>query len=200
MFKPEFVRKLKKNNISTNAKKTMERVKEVWRSLNSAERVEVLTFADIKKISVERAYKTGGISAKIAIALAQMLDIDPRYFTGEVNEKGNFDSAVAAKILHDLGYDTGKADITKGKKAEAKPAKAPVAANKAPEQPVEKAPQDISVISVELAKLLSKDTNSTLNELKEEDIILLLKSLSVQAEFSEEKKKRLALVKGLLLL
>jgi len=59
---------------------------------------------------------------------------------------------------------------------------------------------DLSSISVELSKLLSDNAKHKLDDLTEDDTILLLKSLNVQSNFSEDKKNKLALVKCMLLL
>jgi len=52
----------------------------------------------------------------------------------------------------------------------------------------------------ELSKLMTPDVQARINKLTHDDFVTLLQSLSVQAEFSKEKKDRLAVIKCLLLL
>ncbi|MCL1877659.1 MAG: hypothetical protein FWF80_02245, partial [Defluviitaleaceae bacterium] len=60
-------------------------------------------------------------------------------------------------------------------------------------------PPDMYGITRELAKLLSSDVRAKLNKVSDDDVLLLFRSLSVQATFNEEKQSRLALIKCLLL-
>jgi hypothetical protein len=75
-------------------------------------------------------------------------------------------------------------------------------ATPAPGQPIDitsKTPA-LNTLSAETYKLLSSESYGKVEKLTEEDMMLLLRSLSVQAEFSANKKERLTLVKQLLLL
>ncbi|MDR0273005.1 MAG: hypothetical protein LBI27_06780, partial [Clostridiales bacterium] len=130
MIKTDFIRTLKKNNISENAEATMQRIKEVWAPLKKPVRDQILALADMKKVSVERAYKTGGASAKVIISIAQILDIDPLYLMGEAKEKGTFNNDRVIKLLQRLGYDVDNRIIGRRRKlaAEATPAASPAAA------------------------------------------------------------------------
>jgi len=199
MLKPEFIRSLKKNNISANPEKTMERIRSVWQPLKRPVREEILSLAAMKKVSVERAYKTGGASAKVILSIAQVLGIDPHYLTGESDKQGTFSNEIAIKFLTSLGYGIGKSDI--GRRRRAKPEIESANATDSEEESTEAAKTlDLRTISMELSKLLSNDVKNKLNDLTDDDIILLLKSLSVQAGFNEDKRNRLVLIKCMLLL
>jgi len=231
MLKAEFIQGLGKKNISNNAELTMERIRATWQKLDNAKRNEIFALGDMKKVSVERAYKTGGVSAKVIIAIAQVLDIDPLYLIGESDEKGTFDTSNIVKRLADWGYEVGKGDIIRVKKAKSQTEESPVAESKTVKNlsdntvsednaevvnnakpksdaiPTQTSalhsamPQtDLSMMSIELPKLLSDNARHKLDDLTEDDVILLIKSLNVQANFSEDKKNRLALVKCMLLL
>ncbi|MCL2355537.1 MAG: hypothetical protein FWC70_00065 [Defluviitaleaceae bacterium] len=203
MLKSEVIRNLKKNNVSKNAEKTKVRVREMWAPLKRDVREEILSLADIKKVSIERAYKTGGVSARVIVAMSQVLDVDPRWFAGEVDEQGVFDVDAVRKYLNGLGYDIGKQDIAKKADSSAPETLKKPGAKPKTETPdsdfIPDASSDMYNITRELAKLLSKDIRTKLDELSEEDVTLLIKSLTVQADFNEEKHSRLALVKCLLL-
>lgn len=218
-------------NISKTPEKTMERIREAWRPLDSAKRNEILTLADMKKVSVERAYKTGGASAKVVVAIAQVLDIDPLYLIGDSDNQGSFDNDRVIKMLTELGYNVDKSDIARKRTVKPQVDTASAANTAVSEMPpsntaveeitkiadtanaeeittsyqsfvprTETSSTDLSAMSVELSKLLSPNAKYKLDDLTEDDTILLLKSLNVQANFSEEKKNRLALVKCMLLL
>ncbi|MCL1844492.1 MAG: hypothetical protein FWF77_01150 [Defluviitaleaceae bacterium] len=222
MFKLEVIQSLKKVNVSKNAEKTKARVREVWAPLEREVREEILKLGDIKKVSIERAYKTGGVSARVLVAMAQVLNIDPRWFTGEVDVKSTFDGDVVRKYLNGLGYDIDKTAV--GRRKASKPPKAavteaateaavterkkpgPKPGSRAGAKSGRKAASfptsddgDMFNITRELSDFLSKDLKAKLDKIPEEDVMRLIQSLSVQASFSEDKKARLTLVKCLLL-
>jgi hypothetical protein len=193
MLKPELIQSLKKSNISKNAEKTKERVRAVWAPLVRTKRNAVLALADMKQVTVQRAYKFGGISARVALAMAQILDIDPRWLTGETDEKGVYDVEQVIKYLKKQGYDIGKSDVSRGKvspepKAEAKPAA------KAATKPATKI--EAKPLPVKQAK---SQTQSRVDKLTEDEVVLLVRSLTIQAEYSAEKQQKLSQIKSLLL-
>ena len=134
------------------------------------------------------------------------------------------------QFLKDLGYDVSKNDIVKQRKSmlksepslqEDSPGVAETEVDNASTQdspePVKikvDVPQksvfhasmttwgqsNIEAMSAEVAKLLDVDTHSRLGDLSNEDVVLLLESLMVQADFSSYKKNLLVLVKQLLLI
>jgi hypothetical protein len=217
MLKPEFIRGMKQKNISKNAEKTKERIRATWQPLKKQQREELLALADMSKITVERAYKTGGASAKIIIAFAQTLDIDPRYLTGEIDEQGYFNKEIAINFLTDLGYKIDNDDFTRQKKVKAKSTKKSEETKTASETSAVYAneecvcqenkdtstmplKEEISAIFSDYAKKIRADNASSLDNLTEDDITLLLKSLNLQAKYSDEKSDNLMLIKYLLLL
>lgn len=227
MLKAEFIKELKQTNVSESMEKTMERLRATWSPLATPEREEILTLAGLKKPSIERAYKTGNVSAKILAAVSQVLSVDPYYLAGKTDEQRPFDDALLIQFLNDVGYEVGKNDVVKSRKpktqaavptdaipletptqhlddddsTEANPTDKTETADTQELSPVLRSSPDqidLSVVANEIVKL-DKDSLGKLNELTEDDLILMLKSLTVQAGFSEGKKNRLALVKYLLL-
>jgi hypothetical protein len=220
MLKPEYIKELKQTNVSESPEKTMERLKAVWKPLSGPKREEILSLSGLVKASIERAYKTGNVSAKILTAVGQVLSLDPYYLAGKSDEQRPFDDALLIQFLTELGYEVGKGDIARLRKAKTEPVAAVPAdvtvteepgeaespADAVPVDTSEEAPDmqpspgqiDYSVVFNELSKL-DADAKKKLDGLTEESIVLLLKSLTVQADFSEDKKNRLALIKYLLL-
>ena len=211
IIKPDFVKELKQTNVSENAEKTMERLRSIWMSITAPEREEILSLTGLKKASIQRAYKTGNVSAKILAAVAQVLSIDPYYLAGMSDEQRPFDNNLLIQFLTELNYEVGKSDIIKRRKVKTEsvpPVITPVDATQtkdsyAREVPIIKtAPSPGQIDFAKMFEDLSKldtDSKDKLDKLAEDDLILMLKSLTVQASFNEDKRSRFALVKYLLL-
>jgi len=101
----ELVSKLKQSNISKDGDKTKARVKPLWRAANKDQRETLLSIADVKDVSVRRAYVTGSISAKLVAAISQTLNVNPYYLTGQVDEAGEYSEALLVELLKDNKYD-----------------------------------------------------------------------------------------------
>ena len=82
------VSKLKQSNISKDGDKTKARVKPLWRAANKDQREAILSTADVKDVSVRRAYVTGSISAKLVAAISRTLNVNPYFLTGQADEAG----------------------------------------------------------------------------------------------------------------
>ena len=104
MLSAELIQKLKQTNISENGDKTKERVERLWKAASAEQKKEVLELADVITATVYRIYRTGSISAKLAVPLAQVLNLDPFYFAGEVDEPGECSDAALRKLLLQHGY------------------------------------------------------------------------------------------------
>lgn len=227
MLKAEFIKELKQTSVSENAEKTKERLRVLWSPLASEKREEILAFTGLNKSAIQRAYKTGSASAKIIAAVSQVLGVDPYYIAGKSDEQRPFDDALLIQFLKELNYEVGKGDILKRRKTKQKsdtpvapaPSETSSATSAANEITEEISGEnettaaenvatpslrtsneqiDLSTIANDVSKL-DKKSLEKLNELSEDALILMLKSLTVQAGFSEYKKDRLALVKYLLL-
>ena len=98
------IQSLKQSNISADIDKTKERVEALWKTAKSAQKQEIRTLVDIVPATVYRIYKTGSISAKLAIAFAQTLNVNPFYLTGEADESGEFAEADLLRLLEQQNY------------------------------------------------------------------------------------------------
>jgi len=101
----ELVSKLKQSNISKDGDKTKARVKPLWKAASKDERETILTLADVKDVSVRRAYVTGSISAKLVSAISRTLNVNPYYLTGQVDDAGQYSETLFVELLKDHKYD-----------------------------------------------------------------------------------------------
>ncbi|MCL2494266.1 MAG: hypothetical protein FWE98_01245 [Oscillospiraceae bacterium] len=192
MISSELIQKLKQSNISKDGPKTSVRVQEVWKAASAAQKQAVCDLSGSAKATVYRIFKTGGISAKLAIALSQVLGLDPRYLTGEADERGEYAEADAAKFLSRLGYDK----LLNEQEKAARVAQRELARQKkeAPAAPGEEAPAAAAE-----EKPAAKE--APVNEIvTNADILVLLQALEIRAKAGiPEAKQLLGQIKILLL-
>ena len=201
MFKPEFIKKLKQSNISTTPKKTAERVRSIWRPLGRNTRNEILVLADVKKPSIERAYKTGNISAKILVSMAQVLQIDPLYILGTVDEQRPFESDLLIEFLKAHNYDVSKRNLTTTRKHKSsETASDELLSSDEVDCSVCQAQPNLSPMLEQLSVFFGEDVKNKLEYLQDDDMHAMLASLLVQAGINEAKQDRLAIIKYLLLM
>ena len=105
MINAALIQQLKQSNISKDAEKTSARVQEIWKAASAAEKQAVCDLSGSAKATIYRIFKTGGVSAKLVIAIAQVLKVDPLYLTGEAESRGAYNEAAATSFLSRLGYD-----------------------------------------------------------------------------------------------
>ena len=104
MLDTQVFEKLKQVDISKDHEKTSQRVKELWFTIGADVRNAILRLSGITKFTVARTYKNGNISAALACAMAKVLEIDPKYFTGEIDVKTPCKEARIIDFLKSLGY------------------------------------------------------------------------------------------------
>ena len=100
----EKVQTLKRTNISKDAEKTKQRAKEIWKGLKLIQRDAIKELAGVSSQTIYKVYNDGGISIKLAIAFAQILNISPVFLTGEVDEPGECTDAIIRELLLKHGY------------------------------------------------------------------------------------------------
>jgi len=105
------LQQLKRTNISVDSEKTRQRVDELWTSLKIKQKQAIRALAGITAQPIYRTQEAGNISAKVAIAIAQTLNINPFYLTGEADEPGECTDAVLRKLLLKHGYQALAASI-----------------------------------------------------------------------------------------
>ncbi len=210
MLSAETIRQMKQTNISVDAELTKERVHASWKSATKVQREIILGYTGLKQTAVTRAYATGNISAKIALAMAQALNIDPFYLTGEAGEPGEYSVAALNAFLTDKQYahltleEQEKEKLTRKRRQSSskEPTKDVEAAGAsevigeagavaAEEQEEQSAPADIEPQEAVIGKSL---------EMPEDDAAFLLKTLFLRAKYSQEAQDKLNKVKALLIL
>jgi len=198
MLTTEQINSLKQNNISIDAETTQQRTEQVWKSAKSAVKNEITTLADCATATVYRVYKTGSISIKLAIALGQVLNINPYYLTGEADELGEFSEALLLQILEQHGYKELLAEIAspaeepvKQKRKytrKAKPAAEEAAAEPEPQPEPEAVPETAAV-----------EEQAPLPDIPEEDLQALLHTLIIRSKLGvTDATDKLAQVTGIL--
>jgi hypothetical protein len=104
MLTAEQLGTLKQVNISADPAKTAQRTEQLWKSQKNATKAELIEYAGCTAATMRRIYKTGAIHMKLALAFAQMLNINPYYLTGEADEPGEFSDTLLLQLLEQHGY------------------------------------------------------------------------------------------------
>lgn len=104
MLTASIVQSFKQNNISVNEEKVKARLRSIWMQASKAEREKIMKLSGIKNQSVARAYKTGHISLKLVAPVAEVVNVNPYYLTGEVEEPGQCSSELIRQIAAQHGY------------------------------------------------------------------------------------------------
>jgi len=193
MITSAMIQQLKQSNISKDGPKTSARVQEIWKAASAAQKQAVCELSGSAKATVYRIFKTGGISAKLALALSQVLNLDPRYLTGEADDRGDYAGADVTKFLSRLGYDK----LLNEQEKAARVAQRELARQKkeAPAAVAENAPAAAAAEEKPAAKEAPvKDIVTN------EDILVLLQALEIRAKAGiPEAKQLLGQIKILLL-
>ena len=172
MFDATVIQKLKRSNISDNAEDTISRVKGLWKNANREQRDSILELSGLQKVSVERAYKTGSISAKLVVAMAQVLNVNPYFLIGESNDAGKCTDEDLKSLLLKHGYGNLVDEQKKADRKAARLAKQQSAQSEEPEPENDTAPvEEIQV-----------NTEYSLTALSDENILALTHALRIKAE------------------
>ena len=192
MLNTDQLKQLKRTNISKNPEKTKQRIKELWQGLKIKEKQDLRAMADITPQPIYRAEEIGTISARLVLAFAQSLNVNPFYLTGEVNEPGECGDELIRDLLLQCGYQALVAEIEKPmKRAYTRrqlPEDAPV------DNAVSEAPTEELALPLEPVSQLSPSNDS----LTTEELQQLVYALTIQAKAdiisAKEKLNRIKLV------
>ena len=209
--------KLKQSNISKDAEKTKSRVKSLWKATDKPTREVVLDLAGVKIVTLQRTYLNGNISARMALALAKTLNVNPYYLIGQIDEVGTFSDTVMTDLLRELKYDKllAEAGLGEPKKrgrrkaapveapapvAEAAPAAEAVAEEVVPPAPIEPAPAEIIPVAVDTAPAAPVAIIPDIDvDLTEDEAILLLKAAFLKAKAGGVQAEKAKQLKAMLL-
>ena len=206
MLTSEQLGNFKQVNISIDAEKTAQRTEQLWKNQKNATKAELIEFAGCTAATMRRIYKTGAIHMKLVVAIAQGVNINPYYLTGEVDEPGEFSEALLLQLLNQHGYTKLAEELAPPAPAEEAPkpkrkytrkAK-PVVEEEAPEPEPKPEPEPEIIVEqepiVEPAPVPKVDI-----DISKEDMQALLHSLVIldRAGIAIAQEK-LAAVKGIL--
>ena len=176
------IKELKQTNVSMNADLTKQRVKDILKTASQEQRTEIETLSGLKRTSIDRVYAKGAISAKIAIAIAQTLNVNPSYLTGEVEERGECTEKTLKAFLKTKNTaNSKKSTATPTGRTHKKPTQPK---GTAPKTPADNKP--------------ARGDVSRSSDMNEDEAMVLLKSLFIQAKYSPGSKDKLNQVKALL--
>jgi hypothetical protein len=196
MLTNDIIKRLKQTNVSVDAELTKERVKTLLGAATREQKRRIDELAGLKRTSINRVYATGNISAKIALAISQILELNPAWLTGESASQGEFTAANINAFLTAKGYEAvvpeEPAPPAK-RKYTRKPKPEPIA-TEAPDEP-EAAEPEPEPEPISEAAPVSGDA-----EITEDDAVLLLRSMFIRAQFSGDVKRRLQDAIGILIL
>jgi len=121
MIDERLIKQLKQTNISKNIAVTKERINEIWKSATKMQKSRVELISGVSRATIYRVYNNGKISAKLAVAIAKVFNVDPYYLTGMSNKLSRCTDQIIYKFLTDLGYKNLpiKANEETGEEAEA---------------------------------------------------------------------------------
>ena len=172
MLNASQVQQLKQSNISTDGDATRERVEKLWKAAAAEQKQAVLELADVVSATIYRVYKTGSLSAKLAVPLAQVLNINPFYLTGEADKPGECSEVALRELLLKHGYKkiVAEANLKRPYTKQQQQTEEPPAAS----AEVEIEPE----VVVALAPQLPPNSDA----LTGDDLHLLLNALNIQAK------------------
>ena len=199
MITEDLIRQLKQVNVSKDVEKTKQRASEAWKAASKDARETILTLTNLALSSIQRAYKSGSISAKIVVAFAQVLNLDPLYLTGEADEKGACSEELLRAFLSDHGYQKLLPEPEQAKPKRRRQSKPKAseqtetvpAPEAAPTTETSAAPEMSSAQSEESAEVLSEaqepapiceETQAFLDSVTEDEIMLLVKTVLLRAK------------------
>ena len=99
MLSAEQIQGLKRTNISVDAEKTKLRFEEIFKPAKIKQKQAVRELAGVTSQVAHNIYNTGNISAKMVIAVSQVLNVSPFYLTGEADEPGEFSDEALRELL-----------------------------------------------------------------------------------------------------
>ena len=183
MLTPKQFELLKKKNISVDAEKTKARVTATFKTTTKTQRDEILTLSGLSTQNTFYATeKSGVVSAKAVLALAQVLEISPYYLTGESDDK-TFDASMLNKFYKKCPKSKDEKQVQKTKKA--------VPVETAEILKTETAPVVVPEAPPKSSKVNETAPTKTAANIKIDDssLIKLLEALAIRAKFGGEAEE-----------
>ncbi|GHV32843.1 hypothetical protein FACS18949_05130 [Clostridia bacterium] len=215
MLKSEFIKQLKQSNVSHDAKKTQERIKEVYGAASGEGKRLVVELSGQTRNTIYRVERTGNVSAKLLLPIAQIGNVSPFWLAGDTDDRGSFDIETVKSFLQSRKYKklaaelteaapavkkekrkyTKKADKVEAPVAEAAPAPVKAAAPAAEVEDDDFDEEETTTFTFDLTEQMKK----TVEELSTEDAAKLLNALFLRAKAGGQAKQLCEVVKYCLL-
>ena len=207
---------IKRLDVSKDSDLTRERVANVWQAISREQQIEVAQF-DVSKATISRSKSFGNISVRLAAVLALVSGADPYYLTAESDENdGAADENRVRQFIIDHGYEKALStsdNIEKGKparkprlkKAEAEPEPEPIFFEEVilDEPEVEELFKQEVMSIQEFADIqvgnLTEAEKKVIYDMPEEDFSHLMKTLELQAKYTDKAKSLMGLIRLILI-
>ena len=208
MLKPEDLNNLKRLRIAVHPEMTRVRLREAWINADKQKREEILALAGITEQAIQLSYRTGNVTARTVVSIAQVTQVDPFYLIGHSDKPSPYSDELVKQFLGVFGDMEGKRQLgIKGQpKLNARAGCPQAAAAGELLTPAALLPNSVDgrlkldAFIEQLFTLADKDVLDKVSRLKEDGVILLLKSLRVQAGVSGSKQRLIAFIYYLLLM
>jgi len=197
MFNAQLIQKLKQNNISADPEKTKKHMSQAWKAASREDQDTILELAGVARSTIHRVYRKGGISAKLSLAIAQTLNVNPFYLTGSADEPGTCTNELIALFLSAHKYDALLTEWNKVERRQRQSAPAREPAAPKPE-PAAAAPEVTAPVE-EPAPAPAEPEPDALDALSEDDLIVLVHSLFIKAKADAKSTEQILKLKQLLL-
>jgi len=202
----EQLKSLKRVNVSKDSDKTKERIRQDFKSASKAEKNAILELSGQGVNSIYRIYAIGTITARVVLSFAQILNVNPLYYTGEADERGAFEKEQVLGFLKLHGCDNLFNDLNKkrtgSKKIKDEPAKKADAGEITDKDKVISESTAATVPATEEIRLMFSNEaqmKKAVDELTEQEAAELLHTLFIRAKGGGEAKFIADVVKRCLL-
>ncbi|GHU60519.1 hypothetical protein FACS1894171_2080 [Clostridia bacterium] len=226
MLNQEYIKNLKRTNVSADPDKTKERIEALWKPAPKEIKDKIEKLAGVVRTTIYRCYHTGNVSAKLVVPMAELLGVDPFYISGETDEQGECTDQLIEDFLLAKGYSkllkiikaNSKKDARRLAKLEPDPEKqfipeviedaSAASAENDPVQVSGDAEPELKTTAKALAagastvspiKTLTPKLQAYIETLAEDDLIVLLKAMLIRSRADEDDAEIATMLKLVLL-
>jgi len=105
MLNVEKMKRLKRVSVTKDTQKAKDRIKQDFKSADKETKAKIVELSGLAHRSFYSVYKTGVATARPVLAMAQLLDVTPYYYTGAADERGSCTEEELARFLIEHGYE-----------------------------------------------------------------------------------------------
>jgi len=170
--------KLKQTLIS-DAEKSQPRLRQLWKNATEIQRKEILDLTGAAASSIDRARRSGRVSAKIVVPMAAVCNVSPFYLIGMTDQTGPCDEDEINAFLEHFGYV--KRVGGKGTKK------------------IDKQSENVAAAKEMLMATIDDSQRAFMDRMSVDDIVAMIRAMAVRAEYDDKYKQMLLYLKMLLL-